>query len=88
MGTSGPRHGPVASSCEYAKEFSGHIKGGELLDQISDYQLCQNVVIHVISQLFGVIGQSLSLYCNHNLKNLVLYGSSSAVSLSNRQGHI
>jgi hypothetical protein len=49
MDTLGPRHGPVASSCEYDKEFSGHIKGGEFLDQISDYQLCQNVVIHVIN---------------------------------------
>jgi len=88
MDTSGPRHGPVASSCEYAKEFSGHVKGGGFLDQTSDYQLCQNAVIHVISQLFGFVGQSSSLYCNHNLKKLVLYCSSSVVSLSNRQGHI
>jgi hypothetical protein len=73
MDTSGPRHDPVASSCEYAKEFLGHIKGGEILDQIIDYQLCQNAVIHVISQLFGVVGQSLSLYCNHNLKKKWFY---------------
>jgi hypothetical protein len=60
MDTSGPRQGPVASSCEYTNKYSGHIKRGEFLGQIIDYQLCQNAAIHVISQLFGVFGQSLS----------------------------
>jgi hypothetical protein len=29
----------VASSCEHDHESSGSIKGGEFLDQLSDYQL-------------------------------------------------
>jgi hypothetical protein len=48
MDTSGPRQGPAASSCENTKKYSGHIKRGEFLDQIIDYHLFQNAVIHVI----------------------------------------
>jgi hypothetical protein len=33
------RHGPVTGSCEIGNEASGSTKGGEFLDQMSDYQV-------------------------------------------------
>jgi hypothetical protein len=29
----------VAGSCEHGNEFSGFIKGGEILEKLTDYQL-------------------------------------------------
>jgi hypothetical protein len=45
----GPGLGPVAGSCEHDNETSGSIKGGEFLDQLSDYQFLKRILLYVYS---------------------------------------
>jgi hypothetical protein len=41
-----PGQGPVARSYEHRNEPSGNIKGGELLDKMSDFQLLKRSLLH------------------------------------------
>jgi hypothetical protein len=44
LGASGSGYGPATGSCEHGNEPSSSIKGGEFLDQLSDYQLLKGSV--------------------------------------------
>jgi len=62
---------PAAGSCEHCNEPLGSIKGGEFLDQLSNYIFSKSV-LHGRSELFKWVHIQVSKHCEH-MYCLVLY---------------
>jgi hypothetical protein len=44
----------VGGSCKHINESSGSIKGGEILNYLSDYQLLKKAALHEVSELVEI----------------------------------